>query len=298
VVSAPDPKGYDVIHHHGGPWPRARAGTACLVRTFHFSVAAKMETYVRMGRIRTLLNPSNYHALAEEHASIRRGGTLIAVSRGLAADLTRIHRLDSGRIRMVPNGANFDPPHEGRAAWRARNGIGPSASVLLTIGRNDYVKGFDLIERAWKDMGPLPRDVTWVTVGGSTPSRDAGRIVTGPVPHSHVIEWIHAADVGAMPSYYEGGGIALLDMLAGGLPVLAHGVGIAPEVVRSGQNGEILPRDVRAWRDALRTSLANPPARVHESIGPEYRWSEIASRVEAIYRDSIMLYCRSCASSS
>jgi glycosyltransferase involved in cell wall biosynthesis len=176
--------------------------------------------------------------------------------------------------------------------------IPPHTAVLLTIGRNDYVKGFDLIERVWKDLGDLPRNVTWVTVGGGEPRREDRRIVTGPVPPPHVIEWIHAADLGAVPSYYEGGGIALLDMLAGGLYVLTHDVGVASDVVRSRQNGEVLPRSAGAWREALRRTLADPPGRVRDSIGKEYRWSEIAARVESLYRDAIMLHCRPCASSS
>ena len=123
--------------------------------------------------------------------------------------------------------------------------------------------------------------------------------MTGPVPHSDVIEWIHAADVGAMPSYYEGGGIALLDMLAGGLPVLAHGVGIAPEVVRSGQNGEILPRDVRAWRGrSVRRSRTLRRECTNRSAGVSME-RRIASRVEAIYRDAISATLPlPCASSS
>lgn len=298
VIQAPDPAGYDVVHHHGGPHPRHVAGSPRYVRTFHFSVAAKMEAYVRMGRLRTLVNPANYRALAEERASIRDETTLIAVSRSLARDLARIHRIDSGRIHVVPNGACFDPPTVGRDAWRRAHGIPPETAVLLTIGRKDYVKGFDWIERVWRDLGALPRDVTWVTVGGGIPSRTDRRIVTGPVPHSHVIEWIHAADLGAMPSYYEGGGIALLDMLAGGLYVVSHDVGVASDVVRSGQNGEIVPRTVIAWTEALRRHLASPPARVPVSIGKDYRWDEIAARIETIYRDSVMLHCRPCASSS
>ncbi|HET9253149.1 MAG TPA: glycosyltransferase family 4 protein [Candidatus Eisenbacteria bacterium] len=298
LVAAPAPAGYDILHHHGGPWPESVAGPAHRVRTFHFSVAAKMETYVRMGRLRTLVNPANYRALAEERASLRRAGSWIAVSRALAEDLARLHRVESGRFHVIPNGASFDPPREGRDAWRRKHGIAPDTVVLLTIGRKDYVKGFDLLERVWDEPADLSRDVIWVTVGGGSPSRRERRIVTGPLPHTDVIEWIHAADLGAVPSYYEGGGIALLDMLAGGLYVLTHDVGVASDVVRSGQNGEMLPRTPRAWRQALQRVLRTPPGRIRNSIGDDYRWDEISARVETVYREAIMLHCRPCASSS
>ena len=52
-------------------------------------------------------------------------------------------------------------------------------------------------------------------------------------------------DAFALPSYYEGCSVALLEMLAGGLFTLAHDVGNAAEVIRPGANGEIVPREVR-----------------------------------------------------
>jgi glycosyltransferase involved in cell wall biosynthesis len=87
-------------------------------------------------------------------------------------------------------------------------------------------------------------------------------------------------------------------MLAGGLYVLSHDVGVASDVVESGRNGEILPRTAQAWTEALRRTLASPPGRIANSIGKDFRWDEIAARIEAIYRDAVMLHCRPCALSS
>lgn len=287
LVERADPSRYDVVHHHGGPWPRGWDAGSRYLRTFHFSVAAKMAVYLRMGRLRTLFNPGNHRALVDERSALRRGPRHIAVSRSLREELVRFHGAARGAIEVVPNGASFDPPRVGRLGWRERHRIPGAAPLLLTIGRDDYVKGFDLLERAWARSARLPRprpaNALWVRVGGAAPAREADRITTGPVAASDVLEWIHASDAGAFPSYYEGGGIALTDMLAGGLYTLTHAVGVAPEAIRPGENGEFVARRDEAWASALARTLVSPPARVSPGLSPDWGWNEMAARVEGVY---------------
>ena len=276
---------YDIVHHHAGPWLRGIPVPPGYVRTFHFSVASKMRTYLMRRRLRTLANPGNWAALREERGALRRRGSFIAVSPGLKRDLVRFHHVDPDRVHVISNGGCFDTPSEGRAAWRARHGLDEATPVLLTIGRRDYVKGLDLLERAWRRRPASLANAVWVAVGASDGSPVPGRIGTGSIPLSDVIEWIHAADLGAFPSYYEGGGIALLDMLAAGLYTLTHDVGIASEVVRSGRNGEILDPSAEAWREALARLLVHPAHPVRPGLGPEYRWDRVADRVTMVYRE-------------
>lgn len=284
---------YDIVHHHGGLWvsawnaaidTTAATGRARYLRTFHFSVAAKMGVYLRMGRIRTLFNPGNHRALRDERTSLGRGPLHIAVSRALRDELVRYHGAPRELFESIPNGASFAAPRLGRAAWRERKGIPPEAPLLLTIGRDDYVKGFDLLARAWSAPNAHPPGAIWVSVGGAKPGRSGDRISTGPIAPSEVTEWIHAADLGAFPSYYEGGGIALADMLAGGLYVLTHAVGVAPEAVRPGENGEFVPRRPDAWSAALARTLAAPPRPTGPGLPPEWSWESMVERVERVYR--------------
>lgn len=290
TVASFDPARYDVIHHHAGPWPPTLDAGERYVRTLHFCVAAKMKAYVRLGRLRTLVNPGNWRARAEERAAVRRRGRFIAISARVRDEFARHHGLDPARAPVIPNGVAFASPREGRAAWRARHGIDARAPVLLTIGRRDFVKGYDLLARAWGRVRERVPSALWVVAGGDAPEQAAGRRVTGPIPHEHVLEWIHAADVGALPSYYEGCSVALLEMLAGGLPALAHDVGNAAEVIRPGVNGALLPRDPGSWVLAIEAALGDAARAPREprapSLGPEYRWEAIAARAEAVYRRS------------
>ena len=279
MVSAVEPKRYDIVHHHGGAWPRGLDVGRRYVRTLHFCTAAKMLNYVRLGRLRTLAHPGNWRGVAEEGASARRPGALIAVAARVVRDFQRWYGLDPTRAVVIPNGATFETPPESRVAIRARFGVPPGASVLLTIGRADFVKGHGLLERAW--IAARPPDAVWVGVGGDAARREPGRIITGPLPHEEVVSWIHAADVAAMPSYYEGCSVAMLEMLAGNVFVLAHDVGNADEVIRDGDNGRIVAPEVRAWSAALADTLSHRPR--GSGLDMRFRWEHIVEQTEAVY---------------
>ena len=283
LVESVEPRRYDVIHDHTGSVSPGRLAGPQLVRTLHFCVAAKMATYVRLGRLRTLANPSNWQAVRIERERSQSAATLIAVSARVRREFGRFHGLDPARASVIPNGASFAAPSEPRERLRARHGIPADAPVALTVGRDDFVKGFGLFSRAWSGSGAAEKGAVWVTVGGRAPSRADSRIVTGPVSPQDAVDWIHAADFGALPSYYEGCSLALLDMLAGGLYCLAHDVGNAAEVIRPGDNGEILKPRAREWAAALLRLAERPPARVAGGLDPSYAWSALTARIEASY---------------
>jgi glycosyltransferase involved in cell wall biosynthesis len=242
-----------------------------------------MAVYLRMRRLRTLLNPGNYRALADERASLRRGVAHHAVSRAVRDELVRFHGAARDAFTVIPNGTRFAAPRLGRAAWRRAHGIGAETPVVLTIGRADYVKGLDLFHRAWRKPGTRPPDAVWVQAGGTRPFRDATRLVTGPIRLEDVIEWIHAADLGAFPSYYEGCALSLIDMLAGGRWVLSHAVGAAPDQIRPGENGEFVPQRVDAWAAALARRLADPPRPAALPSPDVWGWPAIAAQMERLY---------------
>jgi len=286
MVDRVEPRRYDLVHQHGGIWPRSVPLPRPYVRTLHFCVAAKMAVYVRMGRLRTLAHPANYRSLWEERAAWRGAGRLIAVADRMRREFARWHGLDPSRARVIPNGAACAAPREGRENLRARHGIPAGATVVLTIGRDDFVKGFELFGQAWRRARGGERGAWWVTAGGASPRHSVGRVVTGPVSHQEVLDWIHAADLGALPSLYEGCGVALLEMLAGNLFTLAHDVGIAPEVIDEGRNGRMVERSASAWAAALARALEAPPPRGQGGLPPDFAWNEVVRRTEEVYREA------------
>jgi glycosyltransferase involved in cell wall biosynthesis len=284
AVKSLEPARYDILHRHTLSWPHDIDPGPRVVTTLHFCVAAKMDAYVRMGRLRTLARPGNWRARADERRAARARGALIAVSIKVRDEFARFHGIDPARATVIPNGASFDPAREGRDAWRAKHDIARDTPVLLTIGRHDFVKGYDLLGRAWNEVRSRHPRALWVVVGGSGAERSDGRLVTGSVTRDDVTEWIYASDMGALPSYYEGCSVALLEMLAGGLFTLAHDVGGAAEAIRPGRNGALVARDRDAWVGALDRAFRDPPPRTSEGLDPAYRWDAVVDAIEEVYQ--------------
>lgn len=80
---------------------------------------------------------------------------------------------------------------------------------------------------------------------------------TGELPD--VWPQLAKADVFALPSHHEALGIAVLEAMAAGLPVVASNVGGVPELVRDGKSGYLVPpKDAEALAAKLYELLSNP----------------------------------------
>src|SRR5262245_608572 len=79
-------------------------------------------------------------------------------------------------------------------------------------------------------------------------------------------ELVQAFDLVAVPSRVEPFGLASLEAMAAGRPVVASRVGGIPEVVRDGQDGILVPpRDPRALADGIARMLGN--SQLREAMG-------------------------------
>jgi glycosyltransferase involved in cell wall biosynthesis len=115
----------------------------------------------------------------------------------------------------------------------------------------------------------------------------------GYVAHEDLPSHLARAHVFAAPSVYEGGpGMAYLEAMACGLPVIGcRGSGVA-EVVRPGVTGVLVPPgDVEALTDALRRLLEDPDAgaalgaRARRFVLAEASSETCVRRIEAFYTD-------------
>ena len=189
---------------------------------------------------------------------------LLAVSDEVRRDFEK--QLGFSGIEIIPNYIDLDRftrrlDQVDRATARARCGVGPDDVMVLHVGRLHPQKGQDLlidaIARARRDVPRLA--LFLVGEGGSRAAlegrardRGIGAEVRFERAQRDVSVYYRAADVFAFPSRYEAFGIALLEAMAAGLPIVASRTGGIPDV--TGEMAALLTAagDVDALSDGIR----------------------------------------------
>jgi glycosyltransferase involved in cell wall biosynthesis len=188
---------------------------------------------------------------------------IIAPSAQVRKTLLAFTHVAPEKIAVVHHGFDLealDPASNSGAAIRSEMGLDDQV-VIGAIGRIYAIKNYEALITAFSRMlGDLPRaHLMIVGPGDPRPLVElserlgiAGRVsMTGPRPN--VPELLAAFDAFAHPSRAESFGMVIIEAMAAGKPVLSTPVGIAPEVIRDGQNG-VLCRgcDVTALEEGLR----------------------------------------------
>ncbi|MCI3239306.1 glycosyltransferase [Streptomyces spinosisporus] len=225
--------GYDVVHTHlyraclYGRIAARLAGVRAVVATEHSIGDTLLEGRPLTPGVRALY-------LAGE----RLGRATVAVSPAVAERLRR-WGVPGRRIRTIPNG--IDAPlfaHDEVARKEARMfyGLPEDAYVVGGVGRLAPGKRFDVLVRA---LAELPGDVRLLLVGDGPEQETLRRtaralgvadrvVLTGERPYlpdpgddaPGVVALLSAMDVLASPSAEEAFGLAVVEALAAGLPVL------------------------------------------------------------------------------
>ncbi|MCH7484198.1 MAG: glycosyltransferase [Chloroflexi bacterium] len=230
----------------------------------------------------TLAEAKNRHHLGEREPKYRIAGErtvvagadrIICAGEGEARMLTDLYRAQRSGISVIPCGVDVDHfrPID-RAEARAHVGLDADEPVILFVGRIEPLKGIDVLIQAASHLeGPF----RVLVVGGDEKdgrrlrglvrlARELGveeRITfTEAATRDDLPYYYNAADVCAVPSYYESFGLVALEAMACGLPVIANAAGALPEVVGSdGRSGHLVPpRDARAMADAAWDILSVP----------------------------------------
>ena len=168
------------------------------------------------------------------------------------------------------------------------------ARVLLCVARLAEQKGVDVAVRALERIREQePRAV--LVVLGEGPERArlealAGEGVYLPGRVGDVAAWYRRAEVLVHPARWEGFGLALLEAMLAGKPVVATRVSAAPEIVVDGETGLLVPPDdAAALADAVVSLLADAArATAMGEAGlararSEFSVARMAERTAAVY---------------
>ena len=315
------PHDYDLIHSHY--WLSGVAGMS-LARQWDVPHAVMFHTVERLkgqqyghGDAQAPLSAAASAAAAvriEHEARLAaHADTIVVSTENEREQLRRLYGIPADRLRIIPCGVDlraFTPGTPGERCSARRALMAHSASnsdehvpLMLFVGRLDPIKGIDLLLESVAQMRARAR---LVIVGGN-PDGDpevqrlrnradelgigARVALPGAVPQPQLVRYYRAADLLAVTSRYESFGLAAVEALACGTPVVASAVGGLPSIVHDGVNGRLVPcRSAEAFAAAFDALCADDPQRARLAANARasvavYDWHRIGDRVRALYQE-------------
>ena len=232
-----------------------------------------------------------------------RSGAFRYVERGLTRLADRVIAITDSLRRFsiervgVP-AAKIETIHYGLdgvpGAWGENppDAVPSGARVLLTVGRLTRQKGIDVAVRA---LASLPDDTVLVVLGEGPERSELERLarsldvggrlfLLGRVPD--VAAWLRRATVLVHPARWEGFGLAVLEAMLAGLPVVATNVSSLPELVVAGKTGLLVhPDDASALAGAVGHALGRTDlgAAGRERAQREFAVARMADRTVQVY---------------
>lgn len=228
------------------------------------------------------------------------------------SELERTRANERGRrLRPVvlPMGFDFEAPAKASAAREsdpttlelADIELGPGP-VILYLSRIDYMKGVDVLLRAFAAL-PAESGATLLIAGDGVPSLVAElHALAASLGLGQRVRWLgftqgarkralfERADVFALPSASENFGVAVIEAMHAGCPVIVtQGVGVAELVARHGA-GLVTDGSVDGLRSALGQLLADPELRRRSgeagrrAVAADLTLDAFGARLESLYR--------------
>ena len=191
---------------------------------------------------------------------------IIAVSQTAAE---RIARLDvSTPVNVLPNGFRADRFHpRNRETCRTRLGLSQESRIVLSVGNLRKIKGHGHLIEAMKELLCGRTDLLCIIVGSGELKRSLKRqisraglqqrvVLAGGRPHSEIPLWMNACDVFVLPSESESFGVAQIEALACGKPVVATRNGGSEEIITDDTLGYLVaPGNPHALAEAIAAAL-------------------------------------------
>lgn len=232
-------------------------------------VAARSAKDVRLVLTRHVMFPmKSFHRFA-----LRNVDAAIAVSSAVGTQLTRIFPAE--KIHLIPNGIDLSGKEDRNkdeisAEFRTLHSIPGDAPLIVTLGELKVLKGQRDFVLAANEVVKQHPDARFVVAGKDNSidqkfRRELKRLVRvlGMEQNFLWLDWLDdirpllaAADIFVSPSHSESFGLAILDAMAAGCPVIATATDGAKELMID--ETAIVPiRDPLALADKISWFLAN-----------------------------------------
>ncbi|HCV26738.1 MAG TPA: hypothetical protein DGB32_00270 [Dehalococcoidia bacterium] len=294
--------GYDVIVSHywlSGLVGEELASRWELPHATSFHTLAEVKRRARPGEVEIPERVSGERSIA------RNADRVIAWSSHERDLLAELYGASRDNILIIPPGVDTKMfrPHD-RLKSRRRLGLPESGKILMYVGRVERLKGIEILIQAVAGMEEED-DVTLLIIGGDeidSERQRLGQVVErlgitdrvrflSSVKQDQLPEYYSAADVCVFPSYYESFGLAALESMSCGTPVVASRVGGLPSIVREGETGYLIPTrcpaafiqriEILITNDHLRTLMG----RAARERALELGWGVAVDRLLSVFYD-------------
>ena len=225
--------------------------------------------------------------------------------------MVRLYQADATRIGLIPCGVDlslFRPLDQQEV--RQKLGLN-GEKVLLYVGRIEPLKGLELLLHTAAQLQTFEQIRVLVVGGGVGRDQEIDRLrelakslnvdkvfdFIGRVDQQDLPLYYNAADVCVVPSFYESFGLAALESMACGTPVVATRAGGLSTIIQHGRTGYL-----KAWRcpEAFASSLEMiiSSRNLQHSMGLAARrraeglsWDNVAGQIAGVY-DSLITESR------
>ncbi|MFT0534089.1 glycosyltransferase family 4 protein [Castellaniella hirudinis] len=289
--------GFDIVHSHMNGW----CGDVEVIHVTPVRYRWRVQPMARLKRLLSFASPRvrTYLGLESRRVAPRPGHRVVAVSHLIAHQLARAYGFAQENIPVIAPGVALEAPVSPARRRQARQALGlPAAGTLcLLVARNPMRKGLPTVLSA---LSRLPDDVLLLVVGANAASRDCVALAPAAVrarvhlvsETSRVAPYYQAADLYVHPTLNDSFGMAPLEAMAFGLPVVlspAPWCGFA-QYVRDQQDALVLSHPERAdelaqaigrlrsdaaLRDRLRAGM--------QAVLARHAWPQVARQYLALY---------------
>ncbi|MBF4764752.1 glycosyltransferase family 4 protein [Nocardioides islandensis] len=271
-----------------------------VVTTIHhpITVDRRLDLAAADGWRRRLAMRRWYGFLRMQTKVARRARSILTASTASKRDMVADFGVDPARVRIIPLGVDdgFRPPTGPRVPGR----------ILAMASADMPVKGIATLLEAFAKLRTEREDlelllVTKPQAGGRTEQlvdglgiREHVRFVHG-ISDAQLVEVMGSAEIGCVPSLYEGFSLPTAELMACGTPLVVSDAGAIPEVV--GPDGLcadlVPPGDVGALAAAIAALLDDPGRRERYGaagrarVEERFSWRAVAAATAAAYQDEI-----------
>ncbi len=293
-------KRYNLLHSHY--WLSGVVAQR-LVARWHVPHITMFHTLAHLKQLASPTQTEPTLRLETERRLIQQAERIIATTADERAQIMRHCAATSDQVEVIPCGVDLERfvARERREA-RVQLGLNPDQPVLLFVGRLDPFKGPDVFLQA---AALMQKKAQLLVVGGNAAGdpeieklrqlahdlRIQKRVhLLGARPQEELPLIYSAADVTVVPSYHESFGMAAVESLACGTPVVATRAGGLMTVVQQGETGYLVPRCPGFFAERLDSLLRFPKTlesmrRAARASVIQYSWASVASQMREVYED-------------